>query len=185
MATHNERFGWQWTDDERESRKQKVWTVQRQADKLAEQVRRIKIHAPAFAEPAERVFQSISTSIGKLRTLNVTNRGPKYQAISPAAADELLAAAPGVFRLWTAFASAPEFVRAVRETNRDIRRANAESRVLEKEYLALMDKLAERMRPVYEMLDRGEHVAALEYAARNGLLGSGTTEDTPSQVETP
>ena len=94
MATFNERYGWLWEDGERECRKEAVWKVQRQADKLAEQVRRIKMHAPEFVEPAERAFEAIATSIAKLRKLTITNRGPKYQAISPAEADALLAAAP-------------------------------------------------------------------------------------------
>ncbi len=185
MATFNPRYGWQWTDGERESRKVGVWKVQRHLEKLAEQVRRINSLLPEFAEPAERAFGAVAGGLGKLRELNITNRGPKYQAVSPAEADEMLAAAPDVFRLWAAFASAPEFVHAVRESNKAVRRANVEGRQRRMEYFALMNKLAERMRPVYEMLDRGERGAALEYAARNGLLGSGPYEETRPEGGTP
>jgi hypothetical protein len=170
MATRNDRYGWYWDDNDRECRRDAVRRVRRQADKLAEQVRRIKAHLPAFAEPAERILRAVTTGLGALTGLNITNRGPKYHPISPEEADRLLDAVPGVFGLWVAFASSPEFATAVREANRHIGQANAQTQQEHKELDALLRARWERMRPVYELLERRDHQAALKYAAENGLL---------------
>jgi hypothetical protein len=170
MATRNDRYGWHWDDAERECRKDAVRRVRHQADKPAEQVRRVKVHLPAFADPAERVLRAVTAGLGGLTDLDITNRGPKYHRLSPEEADRLLEAAPGVFRLWVAFASAPEFGVAVREANQHIQRANVQARQEHDELNAIARARWEWMRPVYELLERGDHQGALRYAAENGLL---------------
>lgn len=170
MATRNERYGWQWTQDEREDRKEPVWRLQRQTYKLEEQVRRIKEHLPQFAEPAGQVLRAVTSGLKPLLCLNVTNRGPKYYAISPEEADRLIEAAPRLLQLWAAFATSPEFAAAVRQANRDIRRRNAvireHSRAAEAAYAAMW----ERVRPAFELLHKGDVGGALDHAAKSGLL---------------
>ncbi|MBX9623558.1 MAG: hypothetical protein K2X82_07065 [Gemmataceae bacterium] len=170
MATWNDRYGWRWEDGERERRKAAVRAVRRQADRLAEQVRRIEAKLPAFAAPAARALAAVTADLGGLVALDLSNRGPKYHALSPDDADRLLAASPGVFRLWAVFASDPGFVVAARAANKDTRRANAAARRRHQEATAVMDAAWKRLRPVYDLLDRGDPEAALRYAVENGLL---------------
>lgn len=141
MATPNERYSWHWEDGERESRKDAVLQAQRRTKKLTEQVRRIKLHLPEFAEPAEQVLRAVTAGLGKLLDLNITNRGPKYHAISPEEADHLIEAIPRVLRLWAAFTSTPGFAAAW-----------------------------EQMRPAFGMIERGDMAGALDHASKCGVL---------------
>jgi len=176
MALHNPRFGWAWDDNERESRKKSLRDIQREMAKLSEQVSRIKTSLPAFAEIAEHTFKAIQAALGKLERLDISNNGTKYKSLSPEEFDKLLEKAPEVLRLWNVLSSSPVYIAAVKDVNKAIKLKNAVARKNDAQQKAAMEMLANQLRPVYEMLARGDLDEALNHPIARLALQTKTPE---------
>jgi hypothetical protein len=164
MAIFNEKRGtWEWSTEEREHRK----TALRQVKNWLESARRYghwtKTYLPQFAAAATRVFQPLVEGLRKLECLDLTNRGPKYKQLSPEEADRLFERVPELLKPWKEFASSAEYAAAVRQKTKEIRQQNKAAR-------AAQAAQWERVQPAMDLMDKGDVMGALEYAAKHGLL---------------
>lgn len=170
MSTFNPRWGYHWTDAEREIRKTPVRQAQHALAKLQEQVRRISLHAPEFKNRAEQAYRNLEDGLGKVAGLNLNNNGPKYKPLSPEETDAILAKLPELLKPWHDLTRSPDYVAAVQSSNRLIRKQNAlvreHNHAVQAQQAALWDQLDAALRK----MDEGDVEGSLDIAAKAGIL---------------
>lgn len=171
MAVFNERYrGYQWTDEEREDRKQKVRQAQSLLDKIKEQVRRIGMQLPAFMGPAQEALEHLRNGLGEVVSLNLSNRGPKYKDLSPEEVDRILDTLPDLIKPWQQVGELPGFASAARQKRKEVQAHNRRVREHNQLVAAQNQALWREMESVLRKVDDGDVDGALDAAAKLGIL---------------
>jgi len=171
MAIFSERYkGWDWPDEEREKRKERLRQVDRTVSKIQQQVPRIENHAPEFAESANEALRFLIDGLGDLMYLDLTNRAAKYKPCSPDEADRLFDAFPDLLKPWKQLVSSRDYIAAVRASNKDIRRVNNQIRKHNRKVQAAEAALFDKVDVLVRRIHQGDFEGALDQAAKEGLL---------------
>ena len=170
MATCNEKRGWQWTDEERWARQAPLRRARNLLAKIEEQTRRTAQFLPQFTTQAEDALRHLGQGLGEAAGMDLSNRGRKYQPLSPEEFDRVIATIPELMKPWQSLVTSPEHAAAVRAKNREISAHNRIVSAHNKVVAAQEVAMCRQMDAVLRLMDGGDLGGALDLAAQQGIL---------------
>ena len=170
MAEFNEKRGWQWTDEERHIRQRPLRQLRNLLGRVKEQTFRISQLIPQFKTESENALRHLQNGLGQLGQMDLSNRGRKYQPLSPQEFDEAIIRLPELLKPWDALVNSPDYVAAVRESNRRVRTHNRVVSAHNKVVVAQQEAMLREFDKVLRLVDAGDLGGALDLAAEQGIL---------------
>jgi len=163
MATFKEKYGWEWTTEERQERQSPLRRARNLLSRIQQQTFRTGQHLPQFKAEAQQALRQLQEGLREVAGMDLSNRGRKYHRLSPEEFDRALNAIPELMKPWERLAASPEYAAAVRQKNREIR---AHNRIVPAQNAAMFREMDAIMR----LADSGDLGGALDLAAKKGLL---------------
>jgi hypothetical protein len=170
MAEFKEKYGWHWTDEERQIRQRPLRRLRALLDKVQEQTFRIGQLISQFKVQAEGALHNLKNGVGALARMDLSNRGRKYQPLSPQQFDQAITTLPELLKPWDALVASPGYVAAVQESNRRVRAHNRVVSAHNRIIMAQQEAMLREFDNVLRLVDAGDLGGALDLAAQQGIL---------------
>jgi hypothetical protein len=170
MAILNDKHGWIWTVEERRDRQLTLRRARNLLAHIREQARLTGQFLPQFQSQADEAMRHLADGLKQIVALDLSNRGRKYQPVSPEEFDRVLGAIPELLKPWERLTASPEYVEDVRQKNREIRAQNKIVAEHNRMVLAQEEVMWQATHEAFRLIDQGDIAGALDVAAEKRLL---------------
>jgi hypothetical protein len=166
----NDKHGWIWTTEERRERQTTLRRARNLLAHIREQARLAGQYLPQFQSQADEAMRHLADGLKQIVTLDLSNRGRKYQPVSPEEFDRVLAAIPELLKHWERLTTSPAYVEDVRRVSREIRAHNKVVAEHNRMVLAQAEVIWRATDEALRLIDQGDIAGALDVAAEKGML---------------